>query len=125
MDGPESPLLLSEFYYSAEDQGLRGGNKVDNQTERGLAYRNYVEQSVDTGRVVGIEWFLALDQACTGRFFEGYNGEAANTGLVNVADRPYKEFLAEVMKTNDAIYEVILGTSAPFAFKDPRFAVKQ
>ena len=46
----------------------------------GPAYRNYVEQSAATGYVVGIQWFLALHQACTGRFFEGFNGEAANTG---------------------------------------------
>ncbi len=118
------PMLLSEFYYAATDQGLRGGNKVRNQTERGLAYRNYVEQSAATGHVVGIQWFLALDQACTGRFFEGFNGEAANTGLVNVADRPYNDFLAEVMKTNDSIYDVILGRRPAFAFNDPQFAPK-
>ena len=96
---------------------------MNNQTERGLAYRNYVEQSAATGHVVGIEWFLALDQACTGRFFEGFNGEAANTGLVNVADRPYREFLTEVMKTNESVYDVLLGSRPPFAFNDPRFAV--
>ncbi len=118
------PLLFSEFYYAATDQGLRGANKVDSQAERGLAYRNYVEQAAATGHVVGIQWFLALDQACTGRYFEGFNGEAANTGLVNVADRPYREFLAEVMKTNGSIYDVILGSRPPFAFQDPRFAGK-
>ena len=60
------PLLFSEFYYAVADQGLQGGNKVNNQTERGLAYRNYVEQSAATGYVVGIQWFLALDQAGNG-----------------------------------------------------------
>ena len=74
---------------------------------------------------MGIQWFLALDQACTGRFFEGFNGEAANTGLVNVADRPYKDFLAEVMKTNYTIYDVILGTRPPYALDDPRFAARR
>ena len=118
----KKPLLFSEFYYAVVDQGLQGGSKVNSQTERGLAYRNYVEQSAATGYVVGIQWFLALDQACTGRFFEGFNGEAANTGLVNVADRPYKDFLAEVMKTNYTIYDVLLGVRPPYALNDPRFA---
>jgi hypothetical protein len=119
------PLLFSEFYYSVADQGLQGGSKVSSQAERGLAYRNYVEQSAATGYVVGIQWFLALDQAATGRFFEGFNGEAANTGLVNVADRPYQDFLAQAMKTNYTIYDLILGRRPPFAFDDPRFAVKR
>jgi hypothetical protein len=121
----QKPLLFSEFYYAVTDQGLQGGNKVNSQTERGLAYRNYVEQSAATGYVVGIQWFLALDQAATGRFFEGFNGEAANTGLVNVADRPYRDFLAEAMKTNYTIYDLILGRRRPFAFDDPRFAAKR
>lgn len=121
----QKPLLFSEFYYAVADQGLQGGSKVNHQTERGLAYRNYVEQSAATGYVVGIQWFLALDQACTGRFFEGFNGEAANTGLVNVADRPYREFLNEVMKTNYTIYDVLLGQRPPFAFDDPRFAAQR
>ncbi len=121
----QKPLLFSEFYYAVADQGLQGGSKVNNQAERGLAYRNYVEQSAATGYVVGIQWFLALDQAATGRFFEGFNGEAANTGLVNVADRPYKDFLAEAMKTNYTIYDLVLGRRAPFAFDDPRFAARR
>ncbi len=124
-DWAKKPLLFSEFYYAVADQGLQGGSKVNSQGQRGLAYRNYVEQSAATGYVVGIQWFIALDQACTGRFFEGFNGEAANTGLVNVADRPYKDFLAEVMKTNYTVYDVVLGTRPPFAFNDPRFVARR
>jgi len=118
------PLLLSEFYFACRDQGLSGGTQVANQAERGLAYRNYVEQAAATGFVVGIQWFIAHDQASTGRFFEGFSGEGANTGLVNVADRPYKEFLAEVTKTNYDIYNVVLGQRPAFVFDDPRFTLK-
>ena len=119
------PLLFSEWYFAVPDQGLRGGSKVNTQAERGLAYRNYIEQSAALGYVVGAQWFIALDQAATGRFFEGFNGEAANTGLVNVADRPYKEFLTEAMKSNYTLYDVILGNRAPYAFDDPRFSAKR
>ena len=38
----------------------------------------------DHGRV---QWFTLVDQATTGRWFEKYNGEAANTGIT-VTDRP-------------------------------------
>jgi len=121
----QKPLLFSEWYFACPDQGLRGGSKVNTQTERGLAYRNYIEQSAALGYVVGSQWFSAIDQAPTGRFFEGFNGEAANIGLVNVADRPYKDFLNEAMKTNYTLYDVILGNRPAFAFDDPRFAIKR
>ena len=54
------PILLSEFFFAAVDQGLHGGNTVKNQTERGLAYRNYLEQAASTGYVVGVQWFLGM-----------------------------------------------------------------
>jgi hypothetical protein len=41
------------------------------------------------------------------------SGERANTGLFSVVDRPWKDALAEMKKTNDAIYDVELGRRAP------------
>jgi hypothetical protein len=73
--------------------------------------------------VVGIEWFILIDQARTGRWFEEYNGEKANTGLFSVADRPYKDFLAEASTANYGIYDVLLGRQPAFAWDDPRFQV--
>lgn len=119
------PMILSEFFWaSPKDSGLIGGREVSTQQERGLAYRNYVEQSASLGFVVGIEWFTLIDQATTGRWFSKYNGESYNTGLFSVADRPWKDMVAEMMKTNHAIYELLLGKRAPFAWDDPRFEVK-
>lgn len=116
------PILLSEFYFSSPaESGLVGGLRMETQRDRGLAYRHYVEQAASLGYVVGIQWFLNMDQAATGRFFQKFNGEAANTGLVNVADRPYKDFLAEVMKTNYDVLAVITGEREPFQLDDPRF----
>ena len=104
------PMVLSEFYWSSpSDSGLIGGGEVRSQTERGLAYRNYVEQSAKLPYIIGIEWFTLIDQARSGRWFERYTGEKANTGLLNVADRPYRDGLAEMMKTNYDIYAVMLG----------------
>jgi hypothetical protein len=120
--GGGRPFMLSEFYWSAPaESGLPGGAEVKTQSERGLAYRNYVEQAASTGFVVGIEWFILIDQARTGRWFQQYNGEKANTGLFSVADRPYKAFLAEAMKANYNVYDVFLGQKPPFAWDDPRF----
>ncbi|MGE5607896.1 MAG: beta-galactosidase [Bacillota bacterium] len=120
----DKPMFFSEFYFPAPpDSGLTGGgNDVASQRDRGLAYRHYVEQAAALGYVVGIEWFTLIDQAATGRFFEKYNGEAANTGLISVADRPWRPMIEEMIKTNYDIYSVFLGQRAPFAWDDPRFS---
>jgi hypothetical protein len=65
-----------------------------------------------------------VDQAATGRWFSGFNGERANSGLFSVADRPWKPMLAEMMKSNYGIYDVWLNGKTPFAWEDPRFLVK-
>jgi hypothetical protein len=119
----DRPMFFSEFYFSSpSDSGLSGGSKdVSSQLERGLAYRQYVEQAAALGYVVGIEWFTLIDQATTGRFFEKYTGEAANTGLISVADRPWKTMLNEMMKANYNIYPIFFGNQKPFRFEDPRF----
>jgi hypothetical protein len=116
------PLLLSEWYYSSTEQGLGGGKEVRNQTERGLGYRNYIEQSAATGFVVGSQWFIYSDQAITGRFFEGFNGEGNNTGLVDVTDRPYEPLVEAARVTHARLYDVLLRKQKPFAFDDPRFS---
>jgi len=124
----DRPMFFSEFYFdSPSDSGLTGGGKdVSSQRERGLAYRQYVEQSAALGYVVGIEWFTLIDQATTGRFFEKYGGESANTGLISVTDRPWRPMIEEMAKTNYTIYDVSSGARPPFVFDDPRFAsVKQ
>lgn len=118
------PILLSEWHFTSTDQGMGGHKEVVNQKERGLAYRNYVETTAALPYIVGHQWFTNIDQSVTGRWFEGYNGEAANTGLINVTDRPYVDFVTECKKTNDEIYQVVLGERAPFRFDDARFAVR-
>ncbi len=112
------PMILSEFYWSSpRDSGLTGGREVLSQQERGLIYRNYVEQAASLGFVVGIEWFTLIDQATTGRWFSKYNGESANTGLFSVTDRPWKPMVEEMAKTNHGIYEVLQGERPPFAWE--------
>ncbi len=118
-DWTGKPMMLSEFFWSSpRDSGLTGGREVLTQQERGLMYRNYVEQAAALGFVVGIEWFTLIDQATTGRWFSKYNGESANTGLFSVTDRPWKPMLEEMTKTNHGIYDVLLGKRLPFAWNE-------
>jgi len=121
----DRPMLLSEFFWSSsKDSGLSLHSDVNSQQERGLAYRNYVEQAAATNFIVGIEWFTLGDQSVTGRWFSGYNGEDNNTGLFSVTDRPWKPAVEEMFKTNSQIYQIRSGNVAPFVWDDPRFQVK-
>jgi len=36
----------------------------------------------------------------TGRWFQGFDGERANTGILAVSDRPWKPMLEEAIKAN-------------------------
>ena len=118
----ERPMIFSEWYYSATDHGLGGGKEVRDQVERGLGYRNYIEQSAATGFVVGSQWFIYTDQSITGRFFEGFNGEGNNTGFVDVTDRPYEPLVQAARVTHSRIYDVLLGKEKAFAYDDARFS---
>ena len=117
------PMILSEYFYdSPTTTGLPGGIlDMKTQHDRGLAYRNYVEQAASLGYVVGTEWFTLVDQSVTGRWFQGYDGERANTGLLSVTDRPYKDALAQMMLTNYGIYDVVLKRRPAYVLDDPRF----
>jgi hypothetical protein len=113
--------VAAERAYSSRFKHPRSIALAAGLRQCGLAYRNYVEQSATLGFIVGIEWFTLVNQATTGRWFSKYNGESYNTGLVSVADRPWKDMLAEVVETNHGIYNLLLGKRAPFAWDDARF----
>jgi hypothetical protein len=103
------PFILSEWSYDTQEQGLMVSlRNVENQTQRGKAYRNYVEQAASLPFIVGVQWWCMLD----------HQSMKVNTGLVNVADRPYNDFLNEVVKTNHKIYSLVLGERTPFEFKE-------
>lgn len=80
-----------------------------------------MEQAASLGFVVGIEWFTLVDQSVTGRWFSGFDGEKANTGLISVVDRPWRPMLEGMMKTHRSVYPVWLGEKPPFSWNDARF----
>jgi hypothetical protein len=111
------PIIFTEFHYGDPTQGQTGGIRVlDNEDQKGKAYRNYVEKAAASGLVVGAHWFEFLDQSVTGRWFQGYEGESFGIGFINVADRPYKTMLNSVMEANYNIYDVLLGEKEPYSF---------
>ncbi len=99
------PILVTEFAFRSEDSGLpnsRGaGPKVPDQAARAKAYRNYVIWLEGLPEAVGYHWFEYEDEPKEGRF----DGENSNYGLVDIADKPYPEFVEAVRSANRAALE--------------------
>lgn len=111
------PVMIGEFHYGVEGRGLTASLvAVTSQKERGLAYRNFVENAAALPMVVGAHWFQWVDQPVTGRF----DGECYNIGLVDITDIPYDDFLTHVRETHARLYDVCRGATAPYAYPGER-----
>ncbi|MFC3801481.1 chitobiase/beta-hexosaminidase C-terminal domain-containing protein [Cohnella sp. GCM10012308] len=113
------PIMMSEFGYGTSEQGLAQliQNAASNQAQRGIRYRNYVEGVASLPYVVGANVFNYVDQAGLGRHWQGEWGEHYNSGLVNVADRPYKDYATAAKATNDDIYRIMLGQRPKYFYE--------
>jgi hypothetical protein len=107
------PVLIGEFHFGALDRGLpaTGLRGVASQTERGVAYRRYVEAAAANPDVVGTHYFILNDQEVLGRF----DGEDFQIGFVDVCQRPYRELVEAARRTHERIYDVVAGTEKPFS----------
>lgn len=106
------PVMIGEFHFGSVDRGLpaNGIQGAVSQTERGTAYRYYVEQGFARPEMVGIHYFQWLDQPIFGRF----DGENYNIGLFDICNKPYDELIDAAVKTHRIIYEVATGKEKPF-----------
>jgi hypothetical protein len=108
------PIIVGEFHFGVPGRGLAPGLvQVRDQTERGTAYRFYVEQAAAFPAFIGTSWFQWIDQPCTGRM----DGENYNIGLVDVTDRPYAELVEAMRTTHRRLQAVHAGTTPPFDTK--------
>lgn len=108
------PILIGEFHMGAPERGLAPGLvQAMNQTERGIAYRYYVEQCAAHPALVGTHWFQWLDQPATGR----NDGENYNIGFIDVTDQPYAEMVAAAKLTHGRLLDVHAGKLPPFSQK--------
>ena len=101
------PVIIGEFHFGAIDVGLPAAGicSVKTQKDRGLAYRYYYEQGMKSPYFVGAHYFILNDQPVLGRF----DGENTQIGLVDVCNKPYEDFVAEVQRTNSSVYAMAAG----------------
>jgi hypothetical protein len=108
------PVLIGEFHIGVPENGLGAGLvQAMNQTERGVAYRYFVEQGISLPYCLGAHWFTWRDEPVLGR----NDGENYNIGLVDVTDRPYPELIDAVKTTNKRLLDVHSGKTLPFSQK--------
>ncbi|MCP5111792.1 MAG: hypothetical protein GY953_13260 [bacterium] len=108
------PIIIGEFHFGVPANGLAAGLvQVSDESQRGVAYRYYVEQAASFPALIGTSWFQWIDQPATGRM----DGENYNIGLLDVTDRPYQDFLTSVILTHKNLFDVHSGKVAPFSQK--------
>ncbi len=106
------PVMIGEFHHGATDRALpaTGIVGVPSQSDRGAAFRNYIEQGFARPELVGMHYFQWVDQPYTGRG----DGENYNIGVVSTGNIPYPELTEAMTITNERIYRVATGAVEPF-----------
>jgi hypothetical protein len=105
------PYLIGEFHFGTTDRGLSSSLwQVDDQEERGVAYRYYMEQGYSHPALIGTTWFQWGDQDVSGRG----DGENFAHGVYDVTDRGYKYMVEAMMETNIRLYDIHSGKIEPF-----------
>ncbi len=98
------PMIIGEYHAGTINRGMAQALvQVENQEERGVAYRLYTEQAFDHPGLIGVAYFQWSDQDMTGR---RYDGENYNCGLIDVTDRPYKDMVKSIKETAKRLYDV-------------------
>jgi len=106
------PMIIGEYHFGTVDHGLAQSLwQVENQQQRGVAYRYYTENAYAHPALVGTGYFQWCDQEMSGRG----DGENYNCGLIDVTDRPYEEQVSAMIETAKVLYDVHSGTKAPYS----------
>jgi hypothetical protein len=110
--GVDLPIMIGEFHCGALDRGLpaTGLKGVENQEERGVMWRFFIEKCAAHPYGVGAHWFQYNDQFCLGRF----DGENYQIGMVDICMQPHKELLSAALETSKIVYQVKNGEIAPY-----------
>ncbi len=114
------PMVIGEYHTGTVNRGMAQALvQVDNQEERGVAYRYYTEHAFDHPGLIGVGYFQWSDQDVTGR---SYDGENYNCGIVDVTDRPYPHMVDAIKTTAKRLYDVHAENLEPYDQK-PKGAV--
>jgi hypothetical protein len=107
------PVIIGEWHFGALDVGLpsSGIGHVGTQTDRGKAYRVYIEDAAANPYCVGTHWFTLYDQSALGRF----DGENYNIGFLDVCNKPYDPLCDAAIQSHENIYRLASGQITPYS----------
>jgi hypothetical protein len=109
----DTPMIIGEYHFGTVDRGMAQSLwQVENEQQRGVAYRYYTEQAYSHPGLIGTGYFQWCDQDLMGR---GSDGENYNCGYIDVTDRPYKHQVEATMETAKRLFDVHSGTIQPFS----------
>jgi hypothetical protein len=105
----DRPILLGEFQFGVPENGL-GGSLVQtaSQSERGVAYRYYIEHAAAHPAFVGASWFTGVDEPVLS------STENYNIGFLDVTDRPYPEMVEAAIAAHKRLFTVHSGKEPAF-----------
>ncbi len=109
------PVMIGEFHFGAIDRGLpsTGLRAVASTSDRGKAYRCYIEDGFSRPELIGIHYFQWMDQPVAGRF----DGENYNIGFNDIVYHDYPELVKASVKSFKRIYLVASGKKKAFTVK--------
>jgi len=103
------PVMIGEYNVSTTDRGfLPHDGFVNNQVDRGNAYRLLQETYFASPYFVGGGWFTVRDQVLLGRDEDG-GGESHNTGLFDTCNLPYYNMIDIMKDTNKKVWRIHAG----------------
>lgn len=101
----DRPSIIGEYHIgSTSDTGLYHPGLViaADQKDRARMYVDYMTTVLENPYMVGAHWFQYVDDAPTGR---AYDGENYNVGWVTNTDIPYPEMVAAAKRFNYGLYK--------------------
>jgi hypothetical protein len=104
----DKPILIGEWHFGAGDRGVFGRGLVhaEDQADRAAKYQRYAESALQNPQIVGIHWFLYMDEITSGRPLDDENHQI---GFVSVVDTPYPEISAASRAVGYRLYTTRAG----------------
>jgi hypothetical protein len=104
---PDKPVLISEWFFAADENRSGNRNKghlmtVRTQAERTRGAMAAAERLAHEPQIVGMHWFQYYDHPRGGRD----DGEDYNFGLVDIDDRPYEGLVEAFSHVNPRLVEI-------------------
>lgn len=97
------PVLITEFYFRADDSGLPNTwpprwllPSVEDQDQRANLFEEFARAAFNSPHVIGWHWFAFMDEPAEGRF----DGENSNVGLVSNANIPWSALVKRMKRVN-------------------------